>query len=223
MSLFKCPNCKNIISANYVPKCDCLKLSEKEEVCQHDWVNRTDGYEEQCGAAICTKCGKYGCWCDVGYLKMSKEEKEDFGKRGISGNDHEIKKRNRFTRLYMSMCVEKQNGFEEKVGEKDIVSLINECLGLVYDNSHPMPKASISNLLAKIKARLEDTEKELEEYKEKWRAEGCRFREQKQISKEQSNRIAELEKENQENRMIILRFDNYCRVNDIDMEQFLKE
>ena len=32
--------------------------------CEHFWVYRIDGYEEQCGAAICSKCGKYGCYCD---------------------------------------------------------------------------------------------------------------------------------------------------------------
>jgi len=32
--------------------------------CKHDWVNRTDGYEEQCGAAVCLKCGAFTCWCE---------------------------------------------------------------------------------------------------------------------------------------------------------------
>lgn len=63
--------------------------------CDHDWVNRTDGYEEQCGPAICTKCGRYGCWCTANYDRMTPEQQKRFKARGIPGNDHEIEKNRR--------------------------------------------------------------------------------------------------------------------------------
>lgn len=60
---------------------------------EHDWVFRVRGYVEDCGPAICTICGQYGCWCDAGYSHMSPERKSDFFRRGIRGNNHEIEKR----------------------------------------------------------------------------------------------------------------------------------
>ena len=61
--------------------------------CNHEWVNRIDGYEEQSGPAICKKCGKYGCWRDAKYSDMSDTEKEMFMIKGIPGNDHELEKK----------------------------------------------------------------------------------------------------------------------------------
>jgi len=63
--------------------------------CNHDWVKRLDGYVETCTPAICTKCGKYGCWCDwEGVLGHRPDSTEiaDFVARGINGNDHKLEK-----------------------------------------------------------------------------------------------------------------------------------
>ena len=66
--------------------------------CNHFWVDRKDGYEEQCSAAICIICGEYGCYC---VLKREKENMSDslwerrltlFDELGIDGNGHEIEK-----------------------------------------------------------------------------------------------------------------------------------
>jgi hypothetical protein len=68
--------------------------------CKHDWVERIDGYEEQCTAAICRRCGAYGCRCN--WLKSlnlptgirpTPEQESYFRTNGIPGNDHEIEKR----------------------------------------------------------------------------------------------------------------------------------
>ncbi len=64
----------------------------ERSVCNHFWVERTDGYEEQCGAAICNKCGKYGCYCDAQYGRMTEERKQIFHQSGIPGNDHQLEK-----------------------------------------------------------------------------------------------------------------------------------
>ena len=61
--------------------------------CDHEWVNRNDGYEETCGPAICIRCGLYGCWCTAKWSEMSDEEKKAFEENGINGNNHEIEKR----------------------------------------------------------------------------------------------------------------------------------
>ena len=69
--------------------------------CEHFWVFRIDGYEEQCGASICSKCGKYGCYC---YFrrdqleKCSSEEeqekrKKEYKELGIYGNNHELERK----------------------------------------------------------------------------------------------------------------------------------
>lgn len=72
------------------------------EECNHNWVHRKDGYEEQCVPAICTKCGKYSCWCDFvksfSYFEyIGKEEgnriRKEFFKNGINGDNHELEKR----------------------------------------------------------------------------------------------------------------------------------
>lgn len=33
--------------------------------CEHEWVYRKDGWEDECGPAICRKCGAFGCFCNV--------------------------------------------------------------------------------------------------------------------------------------------------------------
>ncbi len=74
-----------------------MKYNQAHElkVHKHDWVLRTDGYEEQCTPAICKKCGKYGCLCDVrrdlGH-SLDVLESEHFHMSGIPGNDHELEK-----------------------------------------------------------------------------------------------------------------------------------
>jgi hypothetical protein len=80
-----------------------LLNAEQEEGCSHDWVNRTDGYEEQCGAAICTICGEYGCWCRAKWSEMTDEQKKDFEARGITGNNHELR-----DKLKSEQCPESQ-------------------------------------------------------------------------------------------------------------------
>jgi len=69
------------------------KSKKERESCDHKWVERLDGYEEQCGPAICNKCGLYGCCCDAKWGEMSDEERSIFERSGINGNDHEIEKR----------------------------------------------------------------------------------------------------------------------------------
>jgi hypothetical protein len=67
----------------------------KLKVHKHDWVLRTDDYQEQCTPAICAKCGKYGCLCDVrrdlGH-QMDVIESGHFHMNGMAGNDHELEK-----------------------------------------------------------------------------------------------------------------------------------
>jgi len=87
-----------------------FQQSNEMSICEHSWVFRIDGYEEQCGAAICSKCGKYGCYCDfvndnltmVDNLKNQKRKKE-YEELGIYGNNHElekkVKKRNKYNRF----------------------------------------------------------------------------------------------------------------------------
>jgi hypothetical protein len=64
--------------------------------CEHFWVNRTDGYEEECGPAICLLCGQYGCYCDflktIEYYpqKIKERRKKIYKELGIDGNKHEI-------------------------------------------------------------------------------------------------------------------------------------
>lgn len=41
------------------------KSSEMVE-CEHEWRYNSDGWVEGCVPAICIKCGKTGCACDVG-------------------------------------------------------------------------------------------------------------------------------------------------------------
>ncbi len=60
--------------------------------CKHDWVHRTDGYEEQCTPAICRICGAYGCLCSIGH-PLTQQAYDDFIRRGIPGNSHEIERR----------------------------------------------------------------------------------------------------------------------------------
>ena len=69
------------------------KTQELESGCQHKWVQRLDGYEEQCIPAICVKCGKYSCGCKTDYGKMTEEQRGEFSTSGINGNSHEIEKR----------------------------------------------------------------------------------------------------------------------------------
>lgn len=57
--------------------------------CEHDWVARLDGYEEQCGPTICSKCGAFGCYCDVPRKKDGTHIKplEQFRKEGLNSTD----------------------------------------------------------------------------------------------------------------------------------------
>jgi len=66
------------------------RMESRTNVCSHKWVERLDGYEEQCGPAICCLCGEYGCWCEAKWRDMSDEEKLLFRKNGINGNMHEL-------------------------------------------------------------------------------------------------------------------------------------
>lgn len=59
--------------------------------CNHFWVERKDGYEEQCTPAICLVCGEYGCFCKLN--NPSERRKELFEQLGINGNNHELQKR----------------------------------------------------------------------------------------------------------------------------------
>jgi hypothetical protein len=33
--------------------------------CEHVWIYRKDGWEEECMPIICRKCGAFGCYCDA--------------------------------------------------------------------------------------------------------------------------------------------------------------
>ncbi len=102
------------------------KISED---CQHDWVHRKDGYEEQCSPAICRKCGKYGCFCDfkrdngLFAIPFDKElfieKKKYFFENGINGNNHEIER-------------QKKTGIKEKTDQvsSDFISSRFEILDL---------------------------------------------------------------------------------------------
>ncbi len=59
---------------------------------KHVWVDRTDGYNGQCGPAICYACGKYGCYCDAKWAEMSASQKKAFESNGIAGNNHALEK-----------------------------------------------------------------------------------------------------------------------------------
>lgn len=59
--------------------------------CNHDWVYRKFGYEEQCAPIVCTICGAFGCACDDLGLRLSdgsfNEEKwDDMRRREVAGN-----------------------------------------------------------------------------------------------------------------------------------------
>ena len=58
--------------------------------CEHDWVKRTDGYEEQCMPAVCVKCGAFGCYCDALRDVFGREERDkkirDMETRGVAGD-----------------------------------------------------------------------------------------------------------------------------------------
>ena len=66
--------------------------------CNHFWVARKDGYEEQCAPAICLICGEYGCYCRLrDTLKgmppvLELRRKILFKELGINGEDHKIEK-----------------------------------------------------------------------------------------------------------------------------------
>lgn len=67
--------------------------------CRHFWVHRKDGYEEQCGPAICLICGKYGCMHDFeAEVKKLPNHLHDrrrslFKSLGINGNDHKLERK----------------------------------------------------------------------------------------------------------------------------------
>jgi len=50
--------------------------------CNHKWRYRKDGHEEECGPAICIKCGAFGCFCDVDRDKVPKDIFFDEGEDG---------------------------------------------------------------------------------------------------------------------------------------------
>jgi len=66
--------------------------------CEHVWVKREDGYEEQCGPVICIICGKYNCYCS--FLRsienlpplIQKLRKKRFEELAINGNKHQLEK-----------------------------------------------------------------------------------------------------------------------------------
>ena len=62
--------------------------------CNHFWVKRLDGYEEQCTAAICLICGKYSCRCNLAAVpeKLKERRLKLFNELGINGNAHELEK-----------------------------------------------------------------------------------------------------------------------------------
>lgn len=63
------------------------------EGCKHFWVERTDGWAEQCTAAICLICGEYGCRCKIKVPDSLLDRRiELFDKLGVAGNNHEIEK-----------------------------------------------------------------------------------------------------------------------------------
>jgi len=68
------------------------KSKKERESCDHHWVERLDGWDGQCGAAICDKCGLYGCLCDAKWRKMTDEEKKEFHSNGINGSKHKLEK-----------------------------------------------------------------------------------------------------------------------------------
>lgn len=75
-----------------VPSIFLFMKIERHNMCEHNWVLRTDGYEEQCIPAICTKCGMYGCACHAKFYAMSKEKRIEFFAKGIPGNNHQIER-----------------------------------------------------------------------------------------------------------------------------------
>jgi len=72
------------------------------EGCKHFWVDRTDGYEEGCAAAICLLCGEYSCYCrlkaEIRLLPVSLQKRRQklYEELGIAGNEHAIEKENIF-------------------------------------------------------------------------------------------------------------------------------
>ena len=64
--------------------------------CNHFWVERKDGYEEQCGASICLVCGKYGCYCKLKISEtprnLRERRKQLFYELGINGDKHKLEK-----------------------------------------------------------------------------------------------------------------------------------
>jgi len=67
--------------------------------CNHFWVARDDGYEEQCRPAICLYCGEYGCYC---YFQLDNLKGLTaaarvvrigiFEQLGVPGNNHELER-----------------------------------------------------------------------------------------------------------------------------------
>ena len=66
--------------------------------CQHFWVDRTDGHEEQCLPVVCLFCGNYGCYCDLKESLSDLPEKETQRRRtlakllGFPGDQHKLEK-----------------------------------------------------------------------------------------------------------------------------------
>lgn len=51
--------------------------------CEHVWVYREEGYEEQCVAVICKECGAFGCGCDDDVPKHTGDKWDDFISNGL--------------------------------------------------------------------------------------------------------------------------------------------
>lgn len=83
---------KRLITALEKMESSC-HFDKLKQQCNHKWVLRIDGYEEQCEPAICCLCGLYGCWCDAKWREMTDEQQKAFKENGINGNNHELKKR----------------------------------------------------------------------------------------------------------------------------------
>lgn len=115
----------------------------------------------------------------------------------------------------------------------ELIGMVNKALGLVYDTTHPMPKVEISQILSRIKTELskelEPTEftKEARKYMEHstnphwtdlalYMVRACSIIEQLQA------KLKAQQSEKEKLGETLLRIDNYCRVNDIDLNRAME-
>ena len=117
---------------------------------------------------------------------------------------------------------------------EELIRMINKALVLVYDTVHPMPKVEISQILSRIKTELSKEEspteftKEARKYMEHslnhhwtdlaiYTTRACVIIEQLQATfKAQQSEKEKLVE-------ALLRIDNYCRVNDIDLDRAMED